>query len=266
MKFVWLVSLAGATGFRCRQANSNRADGTFTKSIHICRERRVMELSPRSRSLRMRLDFVPPDGEADARFQRWVRDRYAALDAAVEAEDYAKAQTLKGEIDEAAVAEAARKEAAWISAAAATFTTDAEVDAVASSSARGGFRYDTSASPATRPAIGTSNAFSGQVSMDYKWTEELAELVCSQMVDAFDNYPPAEVEGLLSALVEASSQQDAEAERSLRKLADLARQMEALKAEAQRGVAAWEYLEDEASAVRSQIRMWGKDGERYQRR
>jgi hypothetical protein len=39
--------------------------------------------------------------------------------------------------------------------------------------------------------------------------------------------------------------------------------MEALEKAAERGAGAPEYLEDEARAVRSQIRMWGKDGEQY---
>ena len=72
-----------------------------------------------------------------------------------------------------------------------------------------------------------------------------------------------ESDGLLRALVMAAGRGEAEAERSLRKLAALSRQVEALEAGA-RGAGGWgEYAVDELRTLRSQIRMWGKDGERY---
>ena len=58
-----------------------------------------------------------------------------------------------------------------------------------------------------------------------------------------------------------------DAARSLRKLAALTRRMEALeKLAVEEKIAAPELLEDEARTLRSQIRMWGKDAERYMRR
>ena len=89
-----------------------------------------------------------------------------------------------------------------------------------------------------------------------------------------DNYPPGESGALLSALVSATASGVAGAERSLSKLASLARQIEALEAEAEAeaeaaaGAAAAggrpeALLEDDARELRSQIRMWAKDGEKY---
>ena len=208
----------------------------------------------------MRLDFSPPeDEEADQKFAAEMAAAHAALDAAVDVEDYTLAQQLKVQMDAAVEARVAEKDTAWAAAAAATFMTGSP-DQPTSMEALGGFRYDTSS---TRSAAASSNVMSSHVRVDVEWTDELAELVVVQMINAFDNYPPSEVEGLLVALVEASSQQISEAEQSLHKLAGLARQMEALESAAQRGAGAPEYLEDEARSLRAQIRMLGKDGEKY---
>lgn len=107
--------------------------------------------------------------------------------------------------------------------------------------------------------------------VDDEWSDELANLVLRQMVLAFDNYAPSEVEGMLAALVDAAGgkpgaydeRESADAERSLRKLAALSRSMERLEAAA--ASARPEDAADEARTLRSQIRMWGKDGERYMR-
>jgi hypothetical protein len=85
------------------------------------------------------------------------------------------------------------------------------------------------------------------------------------VVSAMDNYPPQESGALLDALVGAAARGVADGERSLRKLASLTRQMEALEAAA--GAAGGRpeaLLEDDARALRSQIRMWAKDGEKYE--
>ena len=208
----------------------------------------------------MRLDFGhAEDWEEDLRVARERANSQAALDAAIEAEDYVEAQQIKLRMDSAAEADVIRKDAAWASTAAAAFTTPDETPPVAA-----GFRYDTSSS--TRRSLRSSNAMSDQIRVDDEWTDEVSDLVQAQMRSAFDNYQPDEVDSLLSALVQASSQQNSEAERALRSLAGLARQMEALEAAARRGAGAVEYLEDEASALRSQIRMWGREGEKHQPR
>ena len=93
-----------------------------------------------------------------------------------------------------------------------------------------------------------------------------------QMTAAFDNYQSSEVEAMLSALVTAASGEGvdpasaADAERSLRKLAIISRQIEAVARSVAGGNAVEpEYAFDEARALRSQLRMWGKDAERYLR-
>ena len=102
---------------------------------------------------------------------------------------------------------------------------------------------------------------------DAEWSDELAAAVRRQVVAAMDNFPPEESAALLEALVGAAARGDADAERSLRKLAALTRQMEALEAAAAPGGRAGggggELLQDEARALRSQMRMWAKDGEKY---
>ena len=205
----------------------------------------------------MRLDFgLPPEDEPrDKRFAEAMARLHAELDAAVEREDYAEAQRVKVVMDAAVETRQDEKLAA---AAAATFCVDDEKGSEA------GFRYDT---PTSRSAtlLQSSNAMAGTVPVDNEWTPELSSLVLRQLAGAFDNYPLAEVEGMLEALVEASSSQVSEAEETLRKLAGLSRQMEALEAAAARGAGAIEYLEDEARALRSQIRIWGKDAEKYAR-
>jgi hypothetical protein len=106
--------------------------------------------------------------------------------------------------------------------------------------------------------------------VDDEWTEELEAAVRRQVVSAMDNYPPQESGALLDALVGAAARGVADGERSLRKLASLTRQMEALEAAAgaaggrPEGGRPEALLEDDARALRSQIRMWVKDGEKYQ--
>ena len=67
---------------------------------------------------------------------------------------------------------------------------------------------------------------------------------------------------LLDAIVGAAAGGDADAEVSLRKLVGLTRAMERLISRADES-ADVEMAEDEARALRSQLRMWGKDGEKY---
>ena len=65
---------------------------------------------------------------------------------------------------------------------------------------------------------------------------------------------------LLDALVGAAADGDADAERSLRKLVGLTRAMERL---IDRAADDEMVVADEARAIRSRLRMWGKDGEKY---
>ena len=152
----------------------------------------------------------------------------------------------------------------------------------------GGFAFDTAAAPASavRPIVppedatfvfsassatprsaklpGAPAGSNGEYEVDVAWTPALQELVLAACVYAFDNIPPQETEQLLMGLVRAAIVGDGEAERSLRKLAALSRQLEAL-GEADRRGAPQELVADEARTLRSQIRMWGKDGERHMR-
>ena len=102
-----------------------------------------------------------------------------------------------------------------------------------------------------------------------EWSDEMEVSVARAMFVAFDNYQNEEVQGLLSSLVDAARSGDAEAERSLYKLAVLTKQLERLE----RAVAPPPVgggmepvmAQDEARTIYSQIRMWGKDGEKYQK-
>ena len=138
-------------------------------------------------------------------------------------------------------------------------------------SAGAAFRFDTRATQAagaatTRDDTTATSATRRAAAVEADtWTDELATAVGRQMIAAFDNYPREETERLLGALVAAATRGDREAEVALQKLATATRQMEALEDAAARGRGAPELLEDEARALRSQIRMWGKDGERYMR-
>jgi len=96
-----------------------------------------------------------------------------------------------------------------------------------------------------------------------QWNADLEECVLRNMVDAFDNYNPVEVEALLASLSQAALAGNAEAEKSLQKLAALSRQMDKLEAASMRG-APPELVAPEARMLRFKIRMWGKDGEKYQ--
>jgi hypothetical protein len=165
---------------------------------------------------------------------------------------------------------------------------EAKVEAVEAEEAEvagGVFRFDTAAGaasaaapPASLVGGGASRAPPGWPGegmaaegaaagsrVDGEWTEELEAAVRRQVVSAMDNYPPQESGALLDALVGAAARGVADGERSLRKLASLTRQMEALEAAA--GAAGGRpeaLLEDDARALRSQIRMWAKDGEKYE--
>ena len=222
-----------------------------------------------------------------------------ALNAAVEVEDYAEAQRLKERLDAAQLADAQADFDRAAPAAAVAPEIDATtpawptgIDATTPTSptdARGGgFAFDTAAAPASagRPIVppedatfvfsassatrrgaaipGAPAGSNGEYEVDVAWTPALQELVLAACVYAFDNIPPQETEQLLMGLVRAASGGDGEAERSLRKLAALSRQLEAL-GEADRRGAPQELVADEARTLRSQIRMWGKDGERHMR-
>ena len=222
-----------------------------------------------------------------------------ALNAAVEVEDYAEAQRLKERLDAAQLADAqadfdraapAAAVAPEIDATTPAWPTgiDATTPASPTDVRGGGFAFDTAAAPASagRPIVppedatfvfsassatrrgaaipGAPAGSNGEYETDLAWTPALQELVLAACVYAFDNIPPQETEQLLMGLVRAASGGDGEAERSLRKLAALSRQLEAL-GEADRRGAPQELVADEARTLRSQIRMWGKDGERHMR-
>ena len=211
-----------------------------------------------------------------------------ALNAAVEVEDYAEAQRLKERLDAAQLADAQADFDRAAPAAAVAPEIDATTPASPTDVRGGGFAFDTAAAPASagRPIVppedatfvfsassatprsvklpGAPAGSNGEYEIDIAWTPALQELVLAACVYAFDNIPPQETEQLLMGLVRAASGGDGEAERSLRKLAALSRQLEAL-GEADRRGAPQELVADEARTLRSQIRMWGKDGERHMR-
>ena len=211
-----------------------------------------------------------------------------ALNAAVEVEDYAEAQRLKERLDAAQLADAQADFDRAVPAAAVAPEIDATTPASPTDVRGGGFAFDPAAAPASagRPIVppedatfvfsassatprsaklpGAPAGSNGEYEVDVAWTPALQELVLAACVYAFDNIPPQETEQLLMGLVRAASGGDGEAERSLRKLAALSRQLEAL-GEADRRGAPQELVADEARTLRSQIRMWGKDGERHMR-
>ena len=97
---------------------------------------------------------------------------------------------------------------------------------------------------------GAPAELTGEYAVDAAWTPALQELVLAAMVYAFDNIPPQETEGMLMGWCARSG--DGEAG-SLRKLAALSRQLEAL-GEADRRGAPQKLVADEARTLRSQIR------------
>ena len=214
--------------------------------------------------------------------QQLAREREALLrrDAELEREREEKAA--------AAEADAAKKAAAAATAAekaAETAAAKAAETAAAKAAQEGAATRD---SDLTWPGVGSdagarsgglgSSAFGSglssglfgaargaQPAADTDWTPELEATVSRWMVNAFDNLPPTEVNALLGALVSAAPRA-AEAERSLRKLAAISQQLESLEAGVARGGSGWgERAVDELRTLRSQLRMWGKDGEKYLR-
>jgi len=107
-----------------------------------------------------------------------------------------------------------------------------------------------------------ASASGGVVEPD-SWSEALEERVLVQMVQAFDNYAVEEVQALLRALVQAAAAGESEAERSLLKLAGLTQRLESLQAAAAEAGSNRDALVNEARTLYSQLRMWGKDGERW---
>ena len=216
----------------------------------------------------------------------------AAQAEAAEAAEAAASAAVEARAAAAAVAEArlvaaeAAVEAVEARAAAAVkAAVEAKVVAVEAEVAGGVFRFDTAA-PAASVAAPPPSLFGGDASRappggpgegtaaegtvagstaDGEWTQELEAAVRRQVVSAMDNYPPQESGALLDALVAAAARGMADGERSLRKLASLTRRMEALEAAAgAAGGRPREFIEDDARALRSQIRMWAKDGEKYE--
>jgi hypothetical protein len=124
------------------------------------------------------------------------------------------------------------------------------------------FRFEATEQIATAPSASAPSASAPSTAVDAEWSEELEACVLRAMVMSFDNYAAAEVEALLRALVDAAARGSDDAERSLRKLATLSRRLEALERAAQHG-ADGVAVQDEARALFSEVRMWGKDGERY---
>ena len=123
------------------------------------------------------------------------------------------------------------------------------------------FRFDTAV---TRAASAPPAPPAPEPEPEPTWGEEMEASVRRAMILSFDNYPPQETEELLNALVNAAYDGDVDAERSLRKLMSLTLRLEALSTAASRG-ADGAQVADEASGLCSEIRMWGKDGERYVR-
>ena len=204
----------------------------------------------------------------------------AAVEARAAAAAVAEARLVAAEAAVEAVKARAAVEARAAAAAKVAVEAKVEAEVAAEAEVAGGvFRFDTAASVAAPPASlfgggasrapprgpGEGMAAEGRTegTADGEWTEELEAAVRRQVVSAMDNYPPQESGVLLDALVGAAARGVADGERSLRKLASLTRQMEALEAAA--GAAGGEatFLEDEARTLRSQIRMWAKDGEKY---
>ena len=168
----------------------------------------------------------------------------------------AKAAREKAEVEAAEAAERAAAEAAQMAAAVAADRAAAEAankaaaEKAEKAAAEGSsFRYETAAMPES-PA-------------DDTWTSELEASVRRAMLVSFDNLPPQETEALLSGLVDAARRGEADAERSLRKLGSITRQLQALERQASTGAGSDAMVQDEARTLYSQIRMWGKDGERY---
>ena len=119
----------------------------------------------RARRSGMRLDFGPPqDDEADEQFEAHMSAIHAALDAAVDIEDYAEAQRLKVIMWMLRRRRASPKAMPHgEAAAAATFTTSESPVPPTSMESFGGFRYDTRS---TRSVAAPSNAMSSQVRVD----------------------------------------------------------------------------------------------------
>ena len=98
----------------------------------------------------------------------------------------------------------------------------------------------------------------------FTMTDESKAGILRQMQAAFDNYPPAEIVQMLDALWDAGP--DAPTGRSLQKLLQLTLLADGIEADYMRGGGRYsEQLEDDMRCVRSEIRMYGKDGERLLR-
>jgi hypothetical protein len=138
------------------------------------------------------------------------------------------------------------------------------------------FRFDTAASRDTRTSVverpwwpagkvaGEGRADRVEEAMT-EWTAEVEQRVLRQLVAAFDNYREDEVVALLRALVTAASIEGVasdEAARSLAKLAGLTVAMEGLESSAVAGVPQ-ELFVDDVRTLHGQLRMYGKDGEKY---
>ena len=175
-----------------------------------------------------------------------VAEAAAEAEEAEEAEEAARVARERREAEMAA-AEEAEAAAERLVAEEAAASAEAKA-AVLAEEAAGGFRFDVVSAPRGAEETGS-------------WSDALEGRVFEQMLAAFDNYPPEEVEALLAALVRAAGDGEAEAERSLLKLAGLARSIEALPTAGSGGDGA--LAADEARSLYSQVRMWGKDGERW---
>lgn len=84
---------------------------------------------------------------------------------------------------------------------------------------------------------------------------ELRALVRRQMVNAFDNYPPQEVEAMFARLWAAGPI------KSVRKLVEAARDADAVETAYFEGAVSDERAGDEIRVCRSRLRMYGKDAE-----
>lgn len=91
---------------------------------------------------------------------------------------------------------------------------------------------------------------------------EQREQVQDHLDYAFDNYAHDEVVAMTSRLYNAASRSDADAVRSLTKILGLVQEMLRAK-EAQARGADQEMVYDAVRTLCSQLRMWGKDAERY---
>eukprot|EP00967_Tisochrysis_lutea_P034354 scaffold40994_cov30-Tisochrysis_lutea.AAC.2 len=120
------------------------------------------------------------------------------------------------------------------------------------------------APPLRAPAAAEAGAATRPWEPSKEWDAEIEASVLMQMLGAFDNYPSAEVEELLLALVSAAAGNQADAGRAIREIVILTSRLEELQEEIVGGTARnVDAAYDELRTLRSQLRMWAKKGEKW---